>query len=100
VEVAGRQVGGLASPNTLICPSWNCWHHSRTICLDMTSGPYTSSRRLWMLARHALFCCPVFNTALCRHHLSDGNMSHNKRGRLPVDTEHSDTPPDLRGPRK
>jgi hypothetical protein len=54
-----------------------------------------------MLAGHTLFRCPVFNTALRRHRLRDeGRTSHNKRGRLPVDTEHSDTPQILRGPRK
>jgi hypothetical protein len=31
-----------------------------------------------MLAGHTLFCCPVFNTALCWHHLTDGHTSHNK----------------------
>jgi hypothetical protein len=62
---------------------------------------YTSTKRLWMLAGHALFRCPVFNTALRRHRLRDeGHTSHKKRGRLPVDTEHSDIPPVLRSPRK
>jgi hypothetical protein len=51
-----------------------------------------------MLAGHALFRCPVFNTALRRHRQrGEGRISHNKRGRPPVDTEHSDTPPVLRG---
>jgi hypothetical protein len=107
VEVAGRQVGtvggvfqalpteggnmaavwGLTSTNTLVR-----WHHRRIICVDMTSGPYTSTRRLWMLAGHVLFRCLVFNMALRRHRLRDeGRTPHNKRGRLPVDTEHSDT---------
>jgi hypothetical protein len=54
-----------------------------------------------MLAGHALFPLPVFNRALRRHRLRDeGRTSRNKRGRLPVDTEHSDTPPVLRGPGK
>jgi hypothetical protein len=51
---------GLASSSTLVRPSPNCWHHRRTICVDMTSEPYTSTRQLWMLAGHALFHCPVF----------------------------------------
>jgi hypothetical protein len=93
--------GGLVSSDTLVRPSQNCWYHRCTICVDITSGPYTSNRRLWMLAGHALFRCPVFNTALRRHRLRDeGRTFQNKRGRLPVDTEHSDTPPVLRGPRK
>jgi hypothetical protein len=76
-------------------PSRNWWHH----CVDMMSGSYTSTRRLWMLAGHALFRCPVFNTALRRHRLRDGGRtSHNKRGRLPVGTEPTDTPTVL--PRK
>jgi hypothetical protein len=92
---------GLASSNTLVRPSRNCWHHRRTISVDMTSGPCTSTRRLWMLAGYAQFCCPVFNTALRLHRLRDeGFTSHNKRGRLPVDTEQSDTPPVVRGPRE
>jgi hypothetical protein len=42
-----------------------------------------------------------FNTALLWHCLrNEGCTSHNKRGRLPVDTDHSDTPPVLSGPRK
>jgi hypothetical protein len=115
VEVARRQVGtvgawsrlsqpkvaiwlrvspavwGLASSNILVCPSRNCWHHRRTICVDMTSGPYTSTRCLWMLGGHALFRCPVFNTALRRHRLRDeGRTFHNTRGRLSVYIEHSD----------
>jgi hypothetical protein len=54
-----------------------------------------------MLAGHVLFRSPVFNTALRRHRLRDeGRTSHDKRGRLPVDKEHSDTPPVLRGPQK
>jgi hypothetical protein len=94
-------VWGLASSNTLVRPSQKCWHHRRTISVEVTSGPYAFTRRLWMLAGHALFRCPVFNTTLRRHRLCDeGRTSHNKRGRLPVDTENSDTPPVLRGPRK
>jgi hypothetical protein len=54
-----------------------------------------------MLAGHALFSCPVFNTALRRHHLRDeGRTSYNKRRMLPVDTEYDDALPVLRGPRK
>jgi hypothetical protein len=69
--------------------------------VDMTSEPYAFIRRLWMLVGHTLFRFPVFNIALRRHSLCDeGSTFHNKRGRLPVDTEHSDTPPVLRGPRK
>jgi hypothetical protein len=42
-----------------------------------------------------------FNTALRWHHMRDeGCTSHNKQGRLPVDTEHSDTSPVLRSPQK
>jgi hypothetical protein len=103
VEVAGRQAGtvgawsrrsrpkvaiwltvaavvwGLTSSNTIVCPSRNYWHHRRNICVDMVSGPYTSIRWLWMLAGHALFRCPVFNTALRRHRLRDeGRTSHSK----------------------
>jgi hypothetical protein len=75
---------GLASSNTLICPSWNCWHHRRTICIDMTSGPYTSTRQLQMFGGHAIFHCPVFNTALHWHRLFDeGCTSHkNEEGCL------------------
>jgi hypothetical protein len=73
----------LASSNTLVRPSRNCWHHRHTICIDMTSGLYTCTRRL---AGHALFRS-VFTTALLRHRLRDeGRTSHNKRGRLHVDT--------------
>jgi hypothetical protein len=125
VEVIGRRVGtvrgvvqalpteggnmvdraaamwGFASSNTLVRLSRNCWHHRCTICIDMMSGPYTSTRRLWMLAGHALFRCPVFNTTLRWRRLRDEDLTcHNKWGRLPVDTEHSDTQPVLRGPRK
>jgi hypothetical protein len=54
-----------------------------------------------MLAGHALFRCSVFKTALRRHRLRDeGRTSHNIRVRLPVDAEHSETPPVLCGPRK
>jgi hypothetical protein len=54
-----------------------------------------------MLAGHALFPCSVFNTALRRHRLRvEGRTSRNKQGRLPVDTEHSDTAPVLRSPLK
>jgi hypothetical protein len=54
-----------------------------------------------MLAGHTQFRCPVFNTALRRHRMRDiGHTSNNKRGRQTVDTEHSDTPPVLCGPRK
>jgi hypothetical protein len=67
---------GLASSNTLIHRSRNCWHHRHITWVDMTSGPYISTRRLWMLAGHILFPCPVFNTALCWHRLHDeGRMS-------------------------
>jgi hypothetical protein len=59
----------LASSNTIVRPSRNCWHNHRTICVDMMSGPYTSTRWLWMLAGYALFCCPAFNTALRWHRL-------------------------------
>jgi hypothetical protein len=60
-----------------------------------------STRPFAMLVGHVLIRCPAFNTALRRHCLHDeGRTSHNKRGRLPVNTEHSDTPPFLRGPRK
>jgi hypothetical protein len=60
---------------------------------------YCSTRPFAMLAGHALFHCPVFNTALRWHRLRDeGQTSHNKRRRLAVDTEHSDTPPVVRGP--
>jgi hypothetical protein len=57
-------VWGLASSNTLIRLSQNCLHHRHIICINMTSGPYTSTRWLWMHAGHALLHCPVFNTAL------------------------------------
>jgi hypothetical protein len=86
--------GGLASSNTLVRPSQNCWYHRRTICIDMTSEPHHACR-----ARTIPLSC--FNTTLRRHRLRDeSRTSHKKRGRLPVDTEHSDTPPVLRGPRK
>jgi hypothetical protein len=65
------------------------------------AAPFASTWRQdhTMLAGHALFRCSVFNTALRRHRLRDeGRTSHNKRGRLPVGTEHSDTPPVLRSP--
>jgi hypothetical protein len=53
-----------------------------------------------MIAGDALFHCSFFNTALRRHRLRDEDRtSYNKRGRLPVGTEHSDTPPVLRRPR-
>jgi hypothetical protein len=56
----------------------------RTICVDMTSGPYG--------------CLPDthYSVVLSLH----STTSHNTRGMLPVYTEHSDTPPVLRGPRK
>jgi hypothetical protein len=54
-------------------------------------------KRLWMLRGHTLFCYPVFNTEPCRR--DEGRSSHNNRGMLPVDTEHSDIPPVLRIPR-
>jgi hypothetical protein len=61
----------------------------------------SSSRLAMFSARHTLFRCTIFNTALCWCCLHDeGHMFHNKQGRLPVDTEDSDTPPVLRGPQK
>jgi hypothetical protein len=92
---------GLASSKTFVHPFRNCRYHHHTICIDVTSGPYTTTRWLRMLAGHVLFCCPAFNTSLRWHHLrNEGRTSHNKRGRLPVDTEHSDTPIVLCFPRK
>jgi hypothetical protein len=60
---------------------------------------HVRNRQLCVFAGHVLFHFSVLNTALRRHHLlNEGRTSHNKRGRLPVDTEHSDTPPILHGP--
>jgi hypothetical protein len=106
VEVGGCQVGTVGGmfhiQHTrtpvleLLAPSSHHlhWLHVRT--------PLDSTRWLWwMLAGHALFHCPVFNTALCQHCLrNEGCAYHNKWGRLPVDTEHSDTPPVLCSPWK
>jgi hypothetical protein len=61
------------------------------------AAPFASTRCQdhTMLAGHALLRRPVFNTSLRRHRLRDeGRTSHNKRGRLPMGTEHIDTQTD------
>jgi hypothetical protein len=115
VEVAGRQVGtvgGVVQALPTECGNMvdrcRCCVGSRIVmqkddsCCEKvrflpSNGIFQSCQCLacpfTMLAGHALFHCRVFNTALRRHHLHDeGCTTHNKQGKLPVDTEHSDTP--------
>jgi hypothetical protein len=76
----------LGTAGTIAAPFASTWRQDHTPPIG----------GLWMLAGHALFRCPVFNTALRRHRLrEEDSMSNNKNGTLPVDIEHSDTSPIL-----
>jgi hypothetical protein len=111
----------LRTAGTITAPFASTWCQDQTLPLDsygcQYQGPaflfvvhniphFLLCARLWyMSVCHACRACTIplsclqHNTALPWHCLCDeGRMSHSKWGRLPVDTENSDTPPVLRGP--